>query len=302
MHTSASMSLICGGVLAVVSNLSLDRHTLSTVVAMFADGVEDIDDDVWIFNDAGRGCGNVLLRRRQVRESKMWGTSKFKNHSCSGSRKGHGPRGLAKPLFSHLNMFFPQLIGKYPANSFYFCTLIMDPSALCRAFFFLGTAVDIGGTLIPSFREQIMNYGSRGTKPPPPSKGQNKQFSNLFEYVASIQVPHTWFTHYYVVSVASSIFWGYQIYTRGRLFEFLAFYSQPKSDAMTVNQVILAWSFMVIQGARRLYESLTLTKPSQSKMWVGLWIIGIAYYVFMGLSVWIEGIGESERNKHLLLA
>lgn len=178
----------------------------------------------------------------------------------------------------------------------------MDPSSLCKAFFFLGAAVDIGGTLIPSFREQIMNYGSRGTNPSASSKDQKKQPSNLLEYVASIQVPHVWFTQYYVVSVASSIFWGYQIYTRGRAFEFLASYSQPQSDTMTVNQVVLAWSFMVFQGARRLYESLTLTKPSQSKMWFGLWIIGIAYYVFVGISVWIEGIGESGRKQHLLLA
>ncbi len=175
---------------------------------------------------------------------------------------------------------------------FPFCTPIMDLSYLCKTFFFLGTAVDIGGTLIPSFREQIMNYGSRRANPSPPSKGQRRQALGLFKYVASVQVPHTWFTHYYVVSMASSIFWGYQIYTHGRAFEFLTSCSQPKSDTMTVNQVALAWFFMAIQGARRLYESLTLTKPSQSKMWIGLWIIGVAYYLFMGLSVWIEGICE----------
>lgn len=61
---------------------------------------------------------------------------------------------------------------------------------------------------------------------------------------------------------------------------------------MTVNQLTLSWTLMALQGSRRLYESFTLTKPSQSKMWVGLWAIGIAYYLFMGISVWIEGIGE----------
>ncbi|PQE16092.1 3-oxo-5-alpha-steroid 4-dehydrogenase protein [Rutstroemia sp. NJR-2017a WRK4] len=59
---------------------------------------------------------------------------------------------------------------------------------------------------------------------------------------------------------------------------------------MSVNQVALAWTLMALQGGRRLYESLTLTKPSESKMWVGLWGIGIAYYIAIGVSVWIEGI------------
>jgi 3-oxo-5-alpha-steroid 4-dehydrogenase 3 len=61
---------------------------------------------------------------------------------------------------------------------------------------------------------------------------------------------------------------------------------------MTLNQVVLAWSFMALQGTRRLYESITLAKPSKAKMWVGLWVIGVAYYIVMGIAVWVEGLGE----------
>ncbi|CZS99887.1 related to DFG10 protein [Rhynchosporium agropyri] len=171
----------------------------------------------------------------------------------------------------------------------------MDPSLLCKTFFCFGTAVDLGGTLIPSFREQIMNYGSRGIRQSEPAANQSAKPWSLFEYVASIQVSHTWFTHYYVVSVALSIFWAFQFYTHGFALKFLASYTQPK-DSMTTNQVFLAWLFMMVQGTRRLYESLTLTKPSESKMWIGLWLIGIAYYVFMGVSVWIEGIATLSHN------
>jgi 3-oxo-5-alpha-steroid 4-dehydrogenase 3 len=169
----------------------------------------------------------------------------------------------------------------------------MDPGLLCKAFFALGTAVDLGGTLIPSFRQQIMNYGSRGSTPSTKSQeAQQSQLAKLFNIVASFQVPHTWFTHYYLVSVASSIFWGVQIFTRGPAFEYLASQTPETASWMTVNQVFLAWFFMTLQGTRRLYESITLTKPSQSKMWVGLWLLGIAYYIFMGISVWVEGISE----------
>ncbi|TGO28022.1 hypothetical protein BPAE_0033g00240 [Botrytis paeoniae] len=175
----------------------------------------------------------------------------------------------------------------------------MDPQTICAAFFILGTTVDLGGTLIPSFRQHVMNYGSRGFTPnPEKSTSLQSKTTRIFKYVGSIQVPHTWFTHYYIVSVASSIFWAFQIITRGPAFRLLASYSQQDATkSMTVNQVTLAWTLMALQGSRRVYESLTLTKPSQSKMWVGLWAIGIAYYLFIGVSVWIEGIGSIDISK-----
>ena len=172
----------------------------------------------------------------------------------------------------------------------------MDPALLCKIFFSCGTAIDLGGAIIPPFRHHIMNYGSRRTLSSTKTTAtptEQQKLSKLLSRVASFQVSHTWFTHYYIVSVASSLFWAWQILTRGRAFQLLAAHSQSASSgSMSVNQVLLAWSMMSIQGGRRLYESLTFTKPSQSKMWFGLWLIGIAYYIFMGVSVWIEGIRE----------
>lgn len=168
----------------------------------------------------------------------------------------------------------------------------MHPSNVCKIFFGLGTTVDLGGTLIPSFRDNIMNYGSRGINPQSTTKAPKSRITRLLQHIGAVQVPHTWFTHYYVVSVASSIFWAHQIYTRGIVFEYLASHSSTGQPEMTINQALLTWLCMAIQGSRRLYESVTLIKPSKSKMWVGLWLIGIVYYVFMGISVWIEGIGK----------
>ena len=176
---------------------------------------------------------------------------------------------------------------------------IMDPALFCRVFFSLGTAVAIGGTFIPSFRQQIMNYGPRQTPTQiTPGKEPKNIFTNLFEYIASFQVPHTWFTHYYAVSVSSSIFWAVQIITHGRAFEFLLAQSKQAQGNMTVNQVFLAWMFMAVQGGRRLYETIILTKPSQARMWVGLWAVGIAFYLVMGISVFIEGIGKQPKQSY----
>jgi len=167
----------------------------------------------------------------------------------------------------------------------------MDPALFCQMFYTIGTAIDVGGPVIPAFREYIMNYGSRTTTSTPSSSSPQNILARFLEYVGSFQVPHTWFTHYYVISVASSVFWAVQIYMQGTAFNFLASFSNSRSSTMTANQAFTAWLLMAIQGARRLYESIALMKPTQSKMWAGLWIIGMAFYVCMGISVWIESIG-----------
>ncbi|RDL40407.1 3-oxo-5-alpha-steroid 4-dehydrogenase-like protein [Venustampulla echinocandica] len=178
----------------------------------------------------------------------------------------------------------------------------MDPALVCKLFFVLSTTVLLGGVLVPSMRESIMNYGSRlsNTNPKTKDSKQKGVVTSLMDFVASLKVPHPWFTHFYVVSVASSIFWAFQITTRGFAFQYLASHSHDGYGGMSVNQAFLAWLFMAIQGIRRAYESFTLTKPSQSKMWVGLWILGIAYYIFMGVSVWIEGIGALNESRPLI--
>lgn len=170
----------------------------------------------------------------------------------------------------------------------------MEPTLLCQMFFGLGTVVSIGGTLIPSFRQQIMNYGSRRTTPSPAKEDHRN--TGLLAYNSHLQVPHTWFTHNYIVSVLSSIFWGFQIYTQGPAFRLLANYSRDQNGGMTVNQAFLAWLLLLAQGLRRLYESLTLTTPSESTMWVGIWLLGMVIYIVMGISVWIEGAGMFIRN------
>src|ERR1700753_2132262 len=42
--------------------------------------------------------------------------------------------------------------------------------------------------------------------------------SPILDILAKIRVPHDWFRHFYVVSVACTLFWGYQIYTCGKAY------------------------------------------------------------------------------------
>ena len=60
---------------------------------------------------------------------------------------------------------------------------------------------------------------------------------------------------------------------------------------MSADQVLLTWSLMAIQGFRRLMESITLARPSKSKMWFVHWLLGVSFYLAIGIAVWIEGAG-----------
>lgn len=60
---------------------------------------------------------------------------------------------------------------------------------------------------------------------------------------------------------------------------------------MSADQTILAWALLSVQGTRRLLESMTTRVQSKSKMFIAHWLLGIVFYLAMGVAVWIEGIG-----------
>lgn len=60
---------------------------------------------------------------------------------------------------------------------------------------------------------------------------------------------------------------------------------------MVADQTILVWALMSVQGTRRLLESMTFGTPSKSKMFIAHWLLGITFYLVMGVAVWVEGIG-----------
>ncbi|KAG9239235.1 3-oxo-5-alpha-steroid 4-dehydrogenase-like protein [Amylocarpus encephaloides] len=166
-----------------------------------------------------------------------------------------------------------------------------EPAIICTLFFTLGTVVSLGGVLIPSFRKNIMNYGSRGVNEVTTSPAQQTSLDSLIEWIAAFRIPHSWFTHYYVLSVLSSLFWAYQIVMQGSVFRLLTSYSsRGLEDSMSREQVFLVWGMMMAQGVRRLYESVVFAKSSNAKMWIGLWILGLAYYYFIGVAIWVEAI------------
>ncbi|KAG5287683.1 3-oxo-5-alpha-steroid 4-dehydrogenase [Histoplasma capsulatum G186AR] len=215
---------------------------------------------------------------------------------------------LSEGLLSEANMGWIQW-----TSSLFGTVDVLD---LVRGFFLVMASTILLANSIPIVSSRFVAYGPRATSSEPAKASQNREqndrtVSKLFpssrvmqilDLVASLRVPHSFFTHFYVLSVLSSILWGTQIYFKGPLFEAISSTVREGNTqiSMSRNQIVLCWTLLLIQGIRRLYESIFITKPSQSKMWFLHWIIGLLYYIAMGTAIWIEGLPAIRASDNIL--
>jgi 3-oxo-5-alpha-steroid 4-dehydrogenase 3 len=96
---------------------------------------------------------------------------------------------------------------------------------------------------------------------------------------AAIQVPHNYFTHFYIVSVTCSLFWGW----------WLRLWDAP-------GQMQVVWALMLLQGVRRMLESHAYTSTSKSTMWFVHWLLGLVFYTGTNMAIWIEGPPDETRG------
>ncbi|KFY23945.1 hypothetical protein V493_05550 [Pseudogymnoascus sp. VKM F-4281 (FW-2241)] len=175
----------------------------------------------------------------------------------------------------------------------------MDPVQVLRNFYLLSSTLLVSFNVIPSLQQRFFKYGARATKvkdehgKPVEEPESNSRLSQSMDLLASFGVPHSWFTHFYIASVASSVFWAIQVGRKGPFFRYLADLHLDNSvnePSMAIDQVVLVWALMAIQGSRRLYECIALAKPSTSKMGAAPYLVGLVFYLAMGVVVWVEGI------------
>lgn len=104
------------------------------------------------------------------------------------------------------------------------------------------------------------------------------------------RVAHSYFWHFYAFSAASSLFWGAQILNQGRFMKAVGSkFAEQNTGTMSMDQVLLVWTLMAIQGCRRLYEEIYVFRPSLATMPLSVYLIGIGFYLLTGMAVWIEG-------------
>lgn len=159
-------------------------------------------------------------------------------------------------------------------------------------------------------KSRFIIYGARATPPSnatdkkPKNRTQNgiKELLNTWlDLLANLQVPHNWFLHFYVVSLLSSIFWAYQALTGGFFFKLIAEKEKSASadpkPSMSTDQLTLLWTLMILQAVRRLWESIQTAKTSTSKMFLAHWLMGLTFYLCMGIAIWVEGAGTPNRGQ-----
>ncbi|KGO71766.1 3-oxo-5-alpha-steroid 4-dehydrogenase, C-terminal [Penicillium italicum] len=186
----------------------------------------------------------------------------------------------------------------------------MDAVDALRAFFLLAAATTISISIPTSLRSRFLTYGPRATSAsistgsaPPRAQNPSTENKGFLDYLATWQVPHSYFTHFYVASVLSSVFWVAQLLSRGVVFQAIAYRvsEDHQRHSMSLTQLVICCVLLAIQGSRRLWECFVFSKPSSSRMWLMHWLLGLGFYLAAGVAIWIEGSGTL-LTKRLTLA
>ncbi|TGJ81441.1 hypothetical protein E0Z10_g7314 [Xylaria hypoxylon] len=190
----------------------------------------------------------------------------------------------------------------------YVCDFItgLSPAQICQVIYVLSAAAVLAVTAVPDTAHRLLTqYGARSSDNPSDlaasrsRKDTSRELDDsntglLFRLVSRLtslgKVPHSWFIHFYILSLFCSVFWAVQFVTQGSVLELIVKNQLSKSiSSMTLGQVILVWGLMGLQGARRLYEYLAVLRPSSSRMWIVHWLLGNVFYLCTSVSIWIEG-------------
>ncbi|KAI0202717.1 3-oxo-5-alpha-steroid 4-dehydrogenase [Astrocystis sublimbata] len=191
--------------------------------------------------------------------------------------------------------------------------MALSPTEICQLFYVLSAAAVLAVAAVPETTQRLLTqYGARScrdtaTASPKSSKDRVVSdrepeddanagvFYRLIRGFTSVgQIPHSWFIHFYILSLGCTIFWATQLATNGAVLQLIVQHQLAKGalPSMTMSQVFLAWLLMGLQGARRLYECLAILRPSSSSMWIIHWLLGNGFYLCTSVAVWIEGSSD----------
>lgn len=179
----------------------------------------------------------------------------------------------------------------------------LSPAQWCQTFFLFAAGGVAAVAVMPrDAKTLLVDYGARKAQTRPADAAnptRNSVRGRLLSLIAAVtsfsQVPHSWFSAFYAVSLGCSVFWLVQYLGDGAVLRLIASsqaWATPGRSA-TLGQVALGWFMMFLQAARRVYEHAAILKPSKSTMWVVHWLLGLFFYLAMSVSVWVEGSGKS---------
>ncbi|KAL1854349.1 3-oxo-5-alpha-steroid 4-dehydrogenase [Diaporthe australafricana] len=177
----------------------------------------------------------------------------------------------------------------------------VSPAHLCQAAFALASSAVLAVAVTPSReRKLLVNYGARShggsTADATSTAAAQRDDDILLRSVRRLtsvgQVQHMWFFTFYATYILCAVFWASQYLFNGPMLRSLAARQVELGPAQTTDgHVAVAWCLMLLQAARRLYESWAFAKPSKSTMWIVHWLLGQLFYVGISVAIWIEGSG-----------
>jgi len=161
-----------------------------------------------------------------------------------------------------------------------------------RAFYIFAAYAILIVRFIPDLRDRFLNYGPRSEhatdreiKDSVFPRWFRIQFDPVLDWLTEMTVPHSWFRHFYICSSLCSAYW---IFAHLKLDQYFpSAFSISLSDPWEY-RTMLARLLLQLQGLRRLYECTNVAKSSRSRMWIGHYIIGIAFYFVTNIAIWIE--------------
>ncbi|RMZ66432.1 3-oxo-5-alpha-steroid 4-dehydrogenase [Pyrenophora seminiperda CCB06] len=150
-----------------------------------------------------------------------------------------------------------------------------DAAVLLRVFYLAASLVILAIHALPALRTRFLPYGSRATGAEKKHHDHRTALTRALDYAAALQVPHNYFTHFYLTSIACSLFWALW---------------QPLWQAQPLQQAV--WALLLLQGVRRMLESLAYMSTSKSTMSVAHWLMGLVFYLSINMAIWVEKPGH----------
>lgn len=180
----------------------------------------------------------------------------------------------------------------------------VSPASWCQFFYVLSAAGVLAVAATPPvIQRRLAGYGARAASSDPKNTTPCEvgHLHRIVNQATSMgKVPHSWFSHFYGLSLFCSLFWALQYLQSGAILQVLAeAQAKTTSATVTLGQVSLVWTLMTLQGARRLYENTVILRPSNSSMWVVHWLLANSFYFCTSISVWIEGAGTCHPGKQM---
>ena len=178
------------------------------------------------------------------------------------------------------------------------------PVMLVRAFYLLSALGIVIVRLTPPLRDRFLDYGARSTareKNHEPNTTETPILRTL-DSLAQKRVLHTGFSDFYILSLVCLAFWVPQIYTDdGVIVNLLRYFEYGEYHGARSRRVGLCLILFAIQSVRRLFECWTLSKQStSSSMWIGHYLIGLAFYFFTNIAIFIDHVRAGVDDSHLI--